>query len=151
MTTQENRILFWGIWWGLDCAVTAHYLGENHATMGLLFVLGVLSAWLAASIGHSNWQSPSKYNYAIMGCITTLMLAIMLIPLILINPDFAFLIPLGLTGILAAALSYTNFFQSRTLNLFGTSLCVPGDSSWQEFLIGGLPFGLAAFTLFYLR
>jgi hypothetical protein len=143
MNTSEARWFFWAIPFSLDAGILSFLLGNHHIeTISLIMILSFLSGWLGATIRHANWQSPSNYNYVIMGLITTAMLFLMFLPLIFFHPWLLQFIPIGITGIMASYFGYRMALNNKRLVLFGVIWCVPNDSSWEEFFIGSLPFGI---------
>lgn len=139
--TTEARILFWGIPWGLDGTLIAYLNGcSSTGTLMILYLMLTLSGWLACTLRHGAWQSPTRHNYLVMGLITTGMLTIMLMPLIFFDLSMVKYIPLGMLGWPACIIGYSPYFQRRSLNFLGIT-CNPGTSEWEEFWIGALPFG----------
>lgn len=149
----QARILFWGLPWAVDGTLFAYLLGaESRGALTVLFIMLALLGWAACAVRHSAWQSPSWHNYFCMGIITTIMLTVMVLPLTFYDPHLLFFLPLGMLGTVASWLGYSKFFANRTLKLFGITWCVPGDSSWEEWFIGPLPFGvmIAAIGIYLL-
>jgi len=147
-STTLARIVFWGLPYSIDGAVFAYLLNIRADFIVPMAILSVITAWFAAMVQHSKWQSPSWHNYVIMGTITTGMLTIMLSPFLYFNPNIMMFLPLGMLGTFASWLGYK---MKGGLKLFGIQWCVPSDSSWEEFYIGAMPFGIVIAAIgFYL-
>lgn len=132
--TMLARILFWGIPVGLVCTGIA---AAHHFPLWLGAVCGVLAVG-GACIGHSSEQTNTAKAYLQMGIITTIMLALIVLPFAFFEPRFLGIIPLGMLGTFASWLGYK---MKIGFYLFGIQWCVPGDSSWEEFFIGMFAFG----------
>jgi len=145
LTTQEARILFWALPWGLDAAIIASHLVDNPLTIMTVAIMSVVFGWVATLIRHSAWQSPSWHNYVCMGIVTILMLETMLIPLEFMENKLFVFPYFGLLGIVASWLGYSKYVANKTLTLFGITWCRPvavGGSEFEELFIGILAFGV---------
>ena len=138
--TNLARFLFWGIPNGLVFAFIAYKL---HAPY-YYAAFSALGAFFAAMVGHASEQTDGDIEHLEMGCITTVMLALTLIPFAKLVPLYIW--PMGFFSAFAYWLGYKMPFGFK---LFGIQWCTKGDASWGEFLTGLLAFGvpLACLTL----
>lgn len=149
--TTEARLFYWALPILLICTLLAwlyHFPLWCGTISGVMAFIGIL-------LGHSFAQSNTKTQYAEMGLVCFTRLELMLLPF-LTAPVFGwypfhpiFFLVIGAFFFLtwgASALSYSAIFQSKTLRLFGVNWCVPGDSSWEEWLVG-LSYDIAFWTL----
>lgn len=138
--TTVNRILSWELpVTGIMTAIAMLYGFPwwNGLICGLLGYIGV-------SIGHGFAQSNTPKQYAEMGLVNFTRLSLLMLPLQIqniIHPPIDHLFWYAVLSSFflfwgAAALSYQPVFQAKTLRLFGIDWCVPGDSSWEEYLQG---------------
>jgi len=140
--TTEARLFFWAFPVGIIMAFICQAFGEHT----YLAIASLLLAWGGISIGHSFAQSPGATQYFDMGLIGYTRMGAILLPLIYgarLEDCSAILYTLIFTGfgcVFASWLSYTRLFQTRTLTLGGIQWCAPGDSTWEEFLLGGVYF-----------
>ena len=141
-STQLARLIFWGIPLTLCCTLICIKAGLPVWVGACCGLTGALSA----IIGHASSQGDSVQEYERMGLITTLMLVITLLPMIIASfaitghiGVIGWVLPLGYLGTLASCLGYRTL---EYLDLWGIEWCRPGDSSWEEFYIGLLAFGV---------
>ena len=135
----DSRILFWALPYAFYSLALCYAMHEYPTHTFIVFFASAACAFVAATVPHASYQSTGSKNYLIMGLITTGMLSIMLMPFIVLNWHIIEFIPLGMLGAVASLLGYTFPFN---LKLFGLQICVKGDSSCEELLIGLLAFGL---------
>lgn len=140
LTTDTSRLIFWCMPWLIVCNV----LADIYDLPGILAVLCALMALGGVMLGHGFAQGDSKKQYAEMGLVSFTRLAGIFLPLLIgscyrLHPAIELYAALPLIYFLAwgaSALSYSPMFQSRALTMFGIKLCVQGDSSWEELLVG---------------
>lgn len=149
--TTEARL----IWWVLPMLLLCTLLADAYGLPKWLGIPCGLLAWGGIAMGHSFAQNDLDLSFAEMGLVCFTRLAGMFMPFLMasfwgyplhgifaVMPLLFFFQTWG-----ASALSYSTFFQSRTLRLFGVDWCVPGDSSWEEWLIG-LQYDVVFWVLF---
>lgn len=144
-----NRIVSWAVPVGLVCALVAHAWGFP---LWVALPCAVL-AFAGACIGHASEQGDTPLQYEQMGLYCTALLTMILLPFIAsISWDFyingiamhrrGFFLVACFGGYLGAAASWLGYRMRGGLRIFGVQWCVPGDSSWEEFYIGALAFGV---------
>jgi hypothetical protein len=148
--TTVNRLISWELPVTLYMLAVCIVYGYGWR-IGLLCGLGSL----LIMIGHGFAQSFGWKQYLQMGLVNATRLLAILSPFLLANHYYTnsfsvlWLIPpasfLLFTG--ASALSYQPVLNTKTLRLFGVDWCVPGDSSWEEFLNGAV-FGSVFSSIF---
>lgn len=142
LTTTEARLIYWTLPWAIVSVLLA-------LMYGLPWWAGLISGVVALfgmMIGHGFAQGDSKPQYADMGLVAATRLGEILLPLIIVAGLYHQPIPWSLALAApasfflfweASSLSYSPIFQTRPpLVLFGQTLCVQGDSSWEELLVG---------------
>lgn len=151
----ENRLFSWA----LPVTWITGFLAYVHFMPSYIALLCGIMAFIGVSIGHSFAQGDSTSQYVQMGLVNFTRLLMILFP---IELGSIFFWPpahdyLWITALLsfflfwgASALSYTSFVQSKHLQFFGVSWCVPGDSSWEE-LFNGAVFGLCLSLIIICR
>lgn len=149
--TFEARLFVWSVPVAVFCIALLYLYGLPMwwGCASLLLTLGGIS------LGHSFAQSNTGLQYAEMGLVSFTRLEGALLPLLMapvfgwypFHPIIFYVVAafFFLTWA-ASALSYTRIFQSRKLRLFGVTWCTPGDSSWEELLVG-LCYDIAFATL----
>lgn len=138
--TTESRLFYWVFPMLLLCSLVADLYGFPK----WWGIISALLTWGGLSIGHSFAQSNGKAQYAEMGLVCFTRLEAAFLPFLIAcvwgyAVHWIFWIVIAAFFFLTwgvSALSYSSFFQSKTLRLFGVNWCVPGDSSWEEWLIG---------------
>jgi hypothetical protein len=118
-------------------------------------VMCAATCWAGICVGHGSAQGNSTEQYEEMGFITMFRLWGIMLPFMVADyylahsphkllPFFPmFALPLTYW---ACKIGYT---MKRSFNFLGVK-CVPGDSSWEEFYIGALAYGLQYACIFYL-
>jgi len=138
--TTEARLIYWSLpLMTLFCLVADLY--DLPKWWG---IISALLVWGGISIGHSFAQNNEDRSYVEMGLVCFTRLEAAFLPFLTagiwgqkVHWIFYAVLPLFfLMTWLASWVSYQSFFQSKTLNLFGVTWCKPGDSSWEEWLIG---------------
>lgn len=143
---SEGRAI-WSTVVGIICMSIAYICGIPIA----VGILGITTAFISVSIGHSFAQGPRVSQYLEMGLIGYTRAAITLLPLWIYQIFFDYkdihigLFTASLIGWfqgLAYMIGYEDLASNGfKLRLFGIDWCVPGefpgyDASWGEFLTG---------------
>lgn len=147
----EARLLFWVMPVTITMAFILH---RYHVPIFTGSVLCGLLSFVGREMGHSFAQGETIPSYFEMGLVTYVRLAlIVMFPMAYLffhgdvnGASFGFAMGIGY---LAWPASYFSYRMKSDLRLFGITWCVPDDSSWEEFLIGGI-YGLAFSILLIL-
>lgn len=147
-----NRIISWSLPIGL-LSIYVAWLWHFPWWVGALCTL---TCFGADCIGHASAQGDTLSDNEHMGYITSLTLAITLLPFNawifydhVVTVWFVSVLPLGLLGGLAYYFGYKIVKASlitpaiKFIRLPSIQWCVPGDTSWGEFFNGPLGTGLA--------
>lgn len=144
-----NRIISWAVPVGLVCALVA-YTWDFPLWVSLPCAM---LAYAGACIGHSSFQGDSDTAFHEMGLYCVALLTLILLPFIsTVSWDFyvhglpmhhrVIFLFACFGGYLGAAAGWLGYRMRGGLRIFGVQWCVPGDSSWEEFYIGALAFGV---------
>lgn len=139
-TTTEARLIYWTFPLMLLFGIVA----EMYGLPKWWAILSGIMVFIGISMGHSFAQGATGISYSEMGLVCLTRLEMAFLPFLTapccgykMQPVLWVLLPVFFLMTWAASwLSYQPFFQSKTLNLFGMTWCAPGDSSWEEWLIG---------------
>lgn len=131
--TTATRLLFWALPCGLASAYYCHVVGAP-LSAGLICFSG---AYFGIALGHGFAQGEGFMLYAEQGLIGFVRTGLITLPLLLVHPAiYVAALPLFMfpATTFACYLSYLPAVQKRSL----FTLCVPGDSSWEELFVGAV-------------
>ena len=142
-STTEARIIFWAI----PILLCSLAVADAWHLPLWLAPLAAMCGFGGACIGHASAQGNEVEDYFSMTWIVQVMLVLTLAPfytylcfLHTMHPfTWAVTIIFGWLAFPACALGYK---MTIGLRGWGIQWCVPGDSSWEEFFIGAIPFGI---------